>query len=253
MHQKSHMTLGNHFSELRKRLVFSLIFFVITFCVCYLFSGKIYEFLLQPFLAISQDNQAQKLIYTAPTEAFITYLKLSFSAALFFSFPIFAAEFYLFISPALYKNEKKNILLIFFFGPFLFLSGAVFAYFFILPAAFKFFQTFETQSLTQSASFLISQEMKISEYLNFVTDLLFGFGVAFELPIFLLILIKLGALSSDDLKRKRKYWILIILLIASVLTPPDILSQISLAIPMILLFEISILIGKNFNKKKAVT
>ena len=132
MSQKNQMTLQEHFKELRHRIIFSAIFFVIIFFICYFFSEKIYQFLLQPFAEVSVNNQNRRLIYTSPTEAFMTYLKLSFSSALFFSFPIFAAEFYLFLSPALYKNEKKNILLIFFFAPFLFLCGAIFAYYFIL-------------------------------------------------------------------------------------------------------------------------
>ena len=250
MNKKNFMTLHEHFSELRKRVIFSLIFFVISFSLCYFFSEKIYEFLLQPFAEISQNNQNRKLIYTSPTEAFMTYLKLSLSSALFFSFPIFAAEIYLFLSPALYKNEKKNILLTFFFAPLLFLCGAIFAYYFILPVAFQFFASFEIQGSATSASLPIQLETRISEYLNFVTNLLFGFGIAFELPILLLFLIKVGCLSANDLRKKRRYWIVIIFLVAAVLTPPDILSQVSLAIPMILLFEIAILIGKNFNNKK---
>ena len=250
MSQENQMTLQEHFLELRKRAIFSLVFFVITFCICYFFSEKIYEFLLQPFADISQNNLNRRLIYTSPTEAFMTYLKLSLSSALFFSFPIFAAEIYLFLSPALYKNERKNILLIFFFAPFLFLCGAIFAYYFILPAAFQFFASFEIQGSAASSTLPIHLETRISEYLNFVTDLLFGFGIAFELPILLLFLIKVGCLSANDLRRKRRYWIVIIFIVAAVLTPPDILSQVSLAIPMIFLFEIAILIGKNFNNKK---
>ncbi len=244
------MTLQEHFLELRLRIIFSLIFFVVTFLVCYFFSEEIYQFLLQPFADISQNNQNRRLIYTSPSEAFTTYLKLSLSSAIFFSFPIWAAEFYLFLSPALYKNEKKNILLIFFFAPFLFLCGAIFAYYFVLPTALQFLASFETQGLTASSSLPIELETRVSEYLNFVTNLLLGFGIAFELPILLLFLIRVGFLSVNDLRRRRRYWIVIIFLVAAVLTPPDILSQVSLAIPMILLFEIAILIGTNFNNKK---
>lgn len=244
------MSLQEHLAELRHRIIFSVIFFAIAFCVCYFFSEKIYEFLLQPFADISQNNLNRRLIYTSPAEAFLTYLKLSFSSALFFSFPIFAAEIYLFVSPALYKNEKKNILLIFFFAPFLFLFGAIFAYYFVLPAALNFFSSFEIQGSAASSTLSIHLETKISEYLNFVTNLLFGFGIAFELPILLLFLIKVGCLSVNDLRLKRRYWIVIIFILAAILTPPDILSQISLAVLLIILFEIVILIGKNFNNKK---
>ncbi|MDX2082803.1 MAG: twin-arginine translocase subunit TatC [Rickettsiales bacterium] len=242
------MTLQKHFEELRHRLIFSLIFFFIAFGLCYFFSTEIYNFLLQPFVEFSLDHQNRKLIYTSPSEAFITYIKLSFYSALFFSFPIFASQFYFFVAPGLYKNEKKNILLILFSSSFLFLFGAIFAYYFILPVAIQFFASFEIQG--SAASLPIQLEARISEYLNLVTDLLFGFGVAFQLPILLLFLIRVGLLSANDLKKKRRYWIVVIFIVAAVLTPPDVLSQISLAIPMILLFEIVILISKNFNNKK---
>lgn len=242
------LTLLQHFLEFKKRIIFSLVFFVVSFCVCYVFSDKIYHFLLQPFIDVSQGNENRKLIYTSPTEAFTTYLKLSFTSALFFSFSIFMAELYLFLSPALYKKEKKNILFIFFFAPILFLCGAIFSYYFILPVAFEFFLGFESQGFSES-SLPILLETKISEYLSFVTKLLFGFGIAFQLPILLLILIKLDFLSVTALRKKRGFFFVGIFLIAAVLTPPDILSQVSLAIPMILLFEISILIGQGFKKK----
>ncbi len=244
------MTLQEHFLELKQRIIFSLIFFLIAFCICYFLSEKIYQFLLQPFAEISLDNQNRKLIYTSPSEAFITYLKLSFSSAIFFSFPIFAAEFYLFLAPALYKNEKKNILITFFSAYFLFLFGAIFSYYFVLPTALEFFSSFERKGFAASSSLPINLEIRISEYLNFVTDLTFAFGIAFELPILLLFLIRVGFLSVNDLRKTRRYWIVIIFLVAAVLTPPDILSQVSLAIPMIFLFEIAILFGKNFNNKK---
>lgn len=244
------MSLQEHFAELRKRIIFSAIFFLVAFVFCYFFSREIYNFLLQPFIDISQNNQNRKLIYTSPAEAFMTYLKLSFHSAIFFSFPIFVAEIYLFLAPALYKNEKKNILLIFFFAPFLFLCGAIFAYYFILPVALQFFSSFEIPSSTASPDFPILLETKLSEYLSFVTNLIFGFGIAFQLPILLLLLIKVGCLSANDLRNKRRYWIVIIFIVAAILTPPDVLSQLSLAILLILLFEIVILIGKNFNNKK---
>lgn len=248
MSLENKMTLQNHLEELRKRIIFSIIFFFSSFCICYFFAAEIYQFLLQPFSEIFLNNQNQRLIYTSPAEAFITYLKLSFYSSLFFSFPVFASQFYFFISPGLYKNEKKNILSILFFCPFLFLLGAFLAYFLILPLALKFFASFEFQG--SETSLPIHLETRISEYLQFVINLLFGFGIAFQLPIMLLFLIKVGVLSTESLKRTRKYWIVVIFIIAAILTPPDVLSQLSLAIPMIFLFEIAILISKNCNNKK---
>lgn len=248
MTQELEMTLKDHFKELRNKVIFCLTFFFISFVTCYFFSQEIYQFLLQPFLEVSQKIPNRRLIYTNPTEAFFTYVKLSFYSALFLSFPIFLSQFYFFIAPGLYKNEKKNILLILFFCPFLFLSGALLVYYFILPLALQFFVGFEVQDSLLSLP--IHLETKISEYLNLVIKLLFGFGIAFQLPIILIFLIKVGLLSHEDLRSKRRFWILAIFIIAAILTPPDILSQLSLAILMIILFEIVLLVSKNFNNKR---
>ena len=246
--KNSEMTIGSHFNELRSRAMICILFYIVIFVLCYLFSKEIYHFLLKPFIEVSQNNQNRKLIYTSPTEAFMTYLKLSFYSSLFFSFPIFFAELYLFLSPALYKNEKKNILLTIFFSSFLFLFGAIFCYFFILPMALKFFSSFENLSSVDDSTLPILFETKISDYLNFTINLLFGFGIAFLSPILLLFLIKGGYVKVKDLRSKRRYWIVIIFILSAILTPPDILSQISLAILLIILFEIVILLGKYFNK-----
>ncbi len=246
--KNSEMTIGSHFNELRSRAMICVLLYVVIVAICYFFSKEIYHFLLQPFIDVSQNNQNRKLIYTSPTEAFMTYLKLSFYSSLFFSFPIFFAEFYLFLSPALYKNEKKNILFTLFFSSFLFLFGAIFCYFFILPMALKFFSSFENLSSINDSTLPILLETKISDYLNFTINLLFGFGIAFLSPILLLFLIKGGYVKVKDLRSKRRYWIVIIFILSAILTPPDILSQISLAILLIILFEIVILIGQYFNK-----
>ena len=246
--KNSEMTIGSHFNELRSRAMICILFYIIIFISCYFFSKEIYHFLLKPFIEVSQNNQNRKLIYTSPTEAFTTYLKLSFYSSLFFSFPIFFAELYLFLSPALYKNEKKNILFTIFFSSFLFLFGAIFCYFFILPMALKFFSSFENLNSIDDSTLPILLETKISDYLNFTINLLFGFGIAFLSPILLLFLIKGGYVKVKDLRSKRRYWIVIIFILSAILTPPDILSQISLAILLIILFEIVILLGKYFNK-----
>ena len=242
------MTIGSHFNELRRRALVCVLFYIVIFLLCYFYAKEIYQYLLKPFIEISQNNQNRKLIYTSPTEAFMTYLKLSFYSSLFFSFPIFFAEFYLFLSPALYKNEKKNILFMIFFSSFLFLFGAIFCYFFVLPMALKFFSSFENIGSINDSNFSILLETKISDYLNFTINLLFGFGIAFLSPILLLFLIKGDYVKVKDLRSKRRYWIVIIFILSAILTPPDILSQISLAILLIILFEIVILIGQYFNK-----
>ncbi len=246
--KNSEMSISSHFNELRARAMICILSYIVIFAICYFFSKEIYHFLLKPFIEVSQNNQNRKLIYTSPTEAFMTYLKLSFYSSLFFSFPVFFAEFYLFLSPALYKNEKKNILFVIFFSSFLFLFGAIFCYFFILPMALKFFSSFENLSSINDSTLPILLETKISDYLSFTINLLFGFGIAFLSPILLLFLIKGGYVKVKDLRSKRRYWIVIIFILSAILTPPDILSQISLAILLIILFEIVILLGKFFNK-----
>lgn len=242
------MTIGLHFRELRLRLLYCIIFFLAFFLVSYFYSYEIYKFLLQPFADISLNNHDRKLIYTSPAEAFTTYLKLSFYCAIFFSIPVFFAEFYLFLSPALYKNEKKNVLFLIFFSSFLFLFGAIFCYYFILPLALKFFTSYENSRALTDNNIPILLETKISEYLNFTINLLFGFGIAFLSPILLLFLIKGGYVTSKDLRSKRRYWIVIIFILSAILTPPDVLSQLSLAILLIIIFEIVILLSNYINK-----
>lgn len=237
-------TLQEHLGELKKRIIFCIIFLGVAFCFTYFFSTEIYQFLLQPLADSFDDLENRRLIYTSPAEGFMTFTKLAFYSALFFSVPFFLTQIYLFLSPALYKKEKKMVLLIFFFSPFLFFLGSIFAYYFLLPVTFKFFLSFELPTLTDSAQIPIQLETKISDYLNFVINIFFSFGIAFQLPILLLFLIRSGFITINDLQVKRKYWIVAIFIIAAILTPPDVVSQISLAIPMIFLFEIVILIGK---------
>jgi sec-independent protein translocase protein TatC len=239
------MSFSEHFYELRKRIIFCLTIFFVSTIISYFFIEQIYNFLLQPFIKISQ-NLNRRIIYTSPSEAFITYLKLSFYSGIFFSLPIFITQIYFFLSPALYKNEKKNIIIFFFGAFFLFLFGAIFSYFFILPITLEFFSSFEIHDSSANDNFKILLETKISEYLSFVLNLIFGFGIAFQSPLLLIFLIKTGCLSINDLRKKRKYWIVIIFIVSAILTPPDLLSQVSLAILLILFFEIVILIGKNF-------
>lgn len=237
--QLKEQTITEHLLEMRNRLIYSLVAILVAFCISYYFAEDIYKFLLRPLVETIGDTQNQKIIYTNLLEAFATYLKLSFTCALFFSFPFIALQFYLFIAPALYKKEKKFILAILFFCPFLFLLGAAMVYEFVLPLAFKFFLSF--QSFDPEGSLPIELQAKIGEYLDLVMQLIFAFGIAFQLPIILVCLVKFGVLSIEGLKSKRKYWIVIIFAIAAVITPPDVISQLALAIPMVLLYEIAII------------
>lgn len=242
-------TLTQHLNELKKRFFLSFFFLSVAFCSTFYFANEIYQFLLQPLANSFENLENRRLIYTNPSEAFSTFVRVSFYSSFFISTPFFLLQFYIFLSPALYKNEKKIAILTFFFVPFLFFLGAIFAYFFLLPVALKFFLSFEFKGLIANNKIPIQLETKISEYLNFVKNIIFSFGFAFQLPIYLLFIIKGGFITIDGLQKKRKYFIVAIFIIAAILTPPDVVSQISLAIPMIFLFEITILIGKKIKTK----
>ncbi len=248
--EQNQSTISEHLLELRSRIIKSLIFFILAFIISYINADKIYDFLLQPYVkALGSDGLANKrLIFTALQETFLTYLKLSFFSALFFSFPIFLIQIWKFIAPGLYSNEKKAILPFMIATPVLFLLGAFLAYQFIMPLAIKFFLSFE--SLTSQTSMPIQLEAKVSEYLSLIMIFMIAFGLSFELPVLLILLATVGFVDSKYLSERRRYIIVIIFIVAAIITPPDPISQIGLAIPLMLLYEISILIIKYLEKNK---
>ena len=248
--EQNQSTISEHLLELRSRIIKSLIFFLLAFIISYINADKIYDFLLQPYVkALGSDGVANKrLIFTALQETFVTYLKLSFFSALFFSFPIFLIQIWKFIAPGLYSNEKKAILPFMIATPVLFLLGAFLAYQFIMPLAIKFFLSFE--SLTSQTSMPIQLEAKVSEYLSLIMIFMIAFGLSFELPVLLILLATVGFVDSKYLSERRRYIIVIIFIVAAIITPPDPVSQIGLAIPLMLLYEISILIIKYLEKNK---
>ncbi|CAO6131396.1 TatC Sec-independent protein secretion pathway component TatC [Candidatus Pelagibacterales bacterium] len=248
--EQNQSTISEHLLELRSRIIKSLIFFILAFIISYINADKIYDFLLQPYVkALGSDGLANKrLIFTALQETFVTYLKLSFFSALFFSFPIFLIQIWKFIAPGLYYNEKKAILPFMIATPVLFLLGAFLAYQFIMPLAIKFFLSFE--SLTSQTSMPIQLEAKVSEYLSLIMIFMIAFGLSFELPVLLILLATVGFVDSKYLSERRRYIIVIIFIVAAIITPPDPISQIGLAIPLMLLYEISILIIKYLEKNK---
>ena len=247
--EQNQSTISEHLLELRSRIIKSLIFFVLAFIISYINADKIYDFLLQPYVkALGSDGVANKrLIFTALQETFVTYIKLSFFSALFFSFPVFLIQVWKFIAPGLYSNEKKAILPFMIATPVLFLLGAFLAYQFIMPLAIKFFLSFE--SLTSQTSMPIQLEAKVSEYLSLIMIFMIAFGLSFELPVLLILLATVGFVDSKYLSERRRYIIVIIFIVAAIITPPDPISQIGLAIPLMLLYEISILIIKYLEKK----
>ena len=225
--------------EIRKRLFISFVIFLGLFISCYFFSQEIYQILLQPLKNAYSDFSDKRIIYTNPAEAFLTYLKLSFFGALFIGLPFFLLQIYLFMAPALYHKEKRFALIIIFFVPLLFFTGSIIAYKFIFPLCFKFFLAFESFDVS---GLNIEMEAKISEYFALFIHLIFGFALAFQTPLLLVFLLKKNIISTQSLKKKRKYWILLIFVLSAILTPPDIITQIIMAIPLILVFEIIILI-----------
>ena len=238
----------SHFIELRSRLLNSLIFIFIVFVISYIFAEQIYNFLVEPYAKAVRDEQiSRRLIFTALHETFITYIKVAFFAAIFLGSPVLLIQIYKFIAPGLYKNEKRAILPYLISTPILFLLGGLLVYFLVMPLAIKFFLSFE--SLGSSTSLPIQLEAKVNEYLSLVMRLIFAFGISFQLPILLNLLARVGVVNSEYLKKSRRYIIVIIFTIAAILTPPDPITQVGLAIPLLLLYELSIITVRLTEKK----
>jgi len=238
-----------HLSELRSRLVKSFIFLIIAFVICYFFSSNIYSFLVQPYAtAIIESNLERRLIFTALHEAFLTYLKVAFFAAFFIASPVFLTQIWKFVAPGLYKDEKRALLPYLIATPLLFIFGGMLVYYLIMPLAIKFFLSFE--SIGSINSIPIELEAKVNEYLSLVMRLIFAFGISFQLPVVLSLLARIGIVDVNYLKTRRKYVVVIIFAIAAVLTPPDPITQIGLALPLLILYELSILVVKIIEKKK---
>ena len=238
-----------HLTELRSRLVKSVIYLFIFFIICYFFAENIYAFLVAPYAeAVRDDEINRRMIFTALHETFITYLKVAFFTAMFISSPIILTQIWKFVAPGLYKNEKKALLPYLIATPTLFLLGGMLVYYLIMPLAIKFFLSFETSA--QINGLPIQLEAKVNEYLSLIMRLIFAFGISFQLPVLLSLLARVGFVDSEYLKKRRKYVIIIIFIMAAILTPPDPITQIGLGIPLLILYELSILSVKLIEKKK---
>ena len=246
--EASKAPLMEHLLELRRRLMWSLLAVFLAFLVCFWFARPIYNLLLWPYrLAVGSDVPIE-MIYTAPQEFFFTQVKLAIFGAIFIAFPVIASQIYMFVAPGLYRNERKAFLPYLIATPILFLLGGALVYFVAMPLAMKFFLSMQQTGDTQVQIHLTA---KVSEYLSLIMALILGFGICFQLPVLLTLLARAGLITADGLKRYRRHAILGVFVVAAVLTPPDPISQISLALPTILLYELSIFAVKLVEKKRA--
>ena len=253
MDSTEHLT--SHLVELRKRLLWSFVAMFAGTGICYIFVEPIYGFLVNPLAIAMGEGSSQRLIYTGLTEAFFTYIKVAFFAGIFLTAPILLTQIWLFIAPGLYKNEKRAFLPFLVATPILFFLGGALVYYIVMPMAWHFFLSFQTSGAETTLP--IQLEARVSEYLDLVMTLIFAFGLCFQLPVLLTLLGKVGLVSAEWLASKRKYMIICTLIVSAFLTPPDVISQVMLTLPIMVLYEISILLvrvmGKNDSKDLSET
>ncbi|MER9345039.1 twin-arginine translocase subunit TatC [Mesorhizobium sp. M0601] len=250
--EKSSAPLMEHLIELRRRLIWSIGGFFVAFLVCFFFAKRLFNLLVIPFRWATQwaglDPHKVELIYTAPQEFFFTQVKLAMFGGMVIAFPLIATQIYKFIAPGLYKNERNAFLPFLIASPILFLMGASLVYFFFTPMVMWFFLAMQQTGTIDQVQ--ISLLPKVSEYLSLIMTLIFSFGLVFQLPVVTSLMTRVGMLSSTALAEKRKWAIVIAFVVAAVLTPPDPMSQIGLAIPTILLYEVSIWSARLIERSK---
>lgn len=246
------MPLLDHLIELRSRLLKSVVGLLVIFVTCFFFAENIFEYLQRPLadalIAKGVDGRVLRIIFTGPAEVFITYLKMAFFAAAFLSCPLFLTQIWLFVAPGLYKTEKSAFAPFLVASPVLFFIGGALVYYVIYPLALSFFLGFETPG--GEGTLPIELEARVSEYFSLLMKLIFAFGLCFQLPVIMTLLARVGLATSKGMAAKRKYAVVGVFVVAAIFTPPDPLSQISLAIPIVLLYEISIYMARLVEKKR---
>lgn len=245
--------LLEHLIELRRRLLWSVGGIFVAFLACWGFASEIFEFLAQPLIDAFGDQADAKLIYTSLTEKFFVDIKIAFYAGLFITFPLVGFQLWRFVAPGLYKNEQGALLPYMIASPILFFVGGMVVYYGIMPLAWKFFLGFQNTGADAAAASDFVEIValpKVSEYLSLVIKLIFAFGIFFQMPVALTLMGHAGIVSAEGLAKKRKYAIVIMFGVAAILTPPDIISQIGLALPGLLLYEISIQLVKRVERKR---